>query len=446
MLAVVQHNLLKNVAVASRRCARCLSFRTDFEEQFHLARALSRFDIDLSQQQQWKRKVKRRSWNMKHFAPDDRPPPPYESEALEQIHKKSFSTNVLLEIRDVRVPGSSHHPSFTRLAKHRLHLVCYTHADMIDPPTRDRVENWTELSWPGCRCIFVDTRDNRGIKDQPYDFVYEELLRHLEEAGGLNAALTVGVTNTGKSSVLMALLRTARARGDRTGSNKVARPKSRREPNRRGRIVKAPPPGIEDKPGKTREITEYVLREKPRTYFLDVPGLTPPPFYFQERPEAWFALAAANLLILPYELLEDPNCQTALCDYVLFCMNRDNNFSYVKRCGLEGPTDDILEVLPAVKRGYRLNLTDKELRLGQCRAFLKLFNTGNFGPVVLDDLSKPYQKFVFKEGHFKNIKQRHHPKQQRRKNHGDRRRENIDGRDERKEEGTEFSDDDFQYR
>jgi len=445
---------------SARSCgARYLSSgRTELEEEHHLARALSRFDIDPTEQRRWKKLVKRRSWDMMHFGADLHIPPSYEARALEQIHKKSFSTNVLLEIRDVRVPASSHHPSFTRLAKHRLHLVCYTHADMIDAPTRDRVERWTQKSFPDSKSIFIDSREHRSIDtDRPYDFVYDGLMENLEQAGGLNAALTVGVANTGKSSVLMALLRTARERGDRGRTIKVAQPKSRKEPTKRGKVVKSPPPGILDTPGKTREITEYILRDKPRVYFLDVPGVTPPRFMFDERPEAWFALSAANLLALPSRLLDDVNCQTALCDYVLYCMNRDSNFGYVKRCGLEQPTDDILEVLPAVKRGHGLNLNDRALRMGQCRAFLKLFNSGNFGPVILDDLSQPYEKFVFTDAHFKdrsnNNKQQQRSPPRDRQNSAGRNRRKGDAKDDATSkkvvegEGAEFfRDDDFEFK
>ena len=440
---------------------RCLSSdttrsqRSVWEEGHHLGRALAPSDtstrsIDPDQQKQWEyqmRRQRRRSWDMKHFFGShlQRPPPPYESKALADIHATSSGglggrqavTNVLLEIRDARVPAASHHPSVTRLATHhRVHLICYTHADLLDVAARNRVETWTMQSWPESRCFFVDAREHRPFykksstsadldsaeeetknevdleycehdpgqqqsQDRPYDLLYDELLHHLDETGGRNVALTVGVANTGKSSVLWALLRTARERGDRGRSVRIGRDRSK----------KAAIPEIRDRPGITRHVTEYVLRDKPRVYFLDVPGLTPPPVYFDERPEAWFGLAAANLLALPYELRVDVNCQTALCDYVLYCMNRDNNFTYVSRvAGLEGPTDDILQVLPGLKYSYReqqfqqhhQDITAEEQRLAQCETFLKLFNNGNFGPVVLDDMRTRFRKFIFHARHFPN--------------------------------------------
>lgn len=319
--------------------------------------------------------------------------PPYEIKALQEIHNRSFDANVLLEIRDVRLPASSHHPSFTRLAKHRLHLVCYTHADMIDAPTRDRVEAWTNKSWPGSRSIFVDTREHRS--DLPYDLVYDSLMGYLESSGGINAALTVGVPNTGKSSVLMALIRLARARG-----NIPKQLKATIHHKKKRRLGKTGPIAILDKPGRTREITEYLLREKPRAFFLDVPGITPPTFFFDERPEAWFGYGAANLMPMSKTLANDVQAQTAFCDYVLYCLNRDGNFHYVPKLGLTKPTDDIEEVLLQVKQGKTYKQDEVQIVLKRCESFLKLFNTGNLGPVILDDISRPYRKFEFNDAHF----------------------------------------------
>lgn len=58
-------------------------------------------------------------------------------------------------------------------------------------------------------------------------------------------------------------------------------------------------PSIYNQPGHTRDLREYVLRDKPRQYVLDLPGLSPPPDFFEERAESWYALVAANCLMLP---------------------------------------------------------------------------------------------------------------------------------------------------
>lgn len=363
-----------------------------------MGRALSRSTVNPQEQKQWEAMTNKwpKQWN---DAPIDNyllPAPKYEMDALENIHKRSFSANVLLEIRDVRLPASSHHPSFTRLAKHRLHLICYTHADMIDAKTRDRVEEWTEKSWPKSRCIFVDTRQERG-DPEAFDVVYDGLLHHIETKGGINTALTVGVANTGKSSLLLCLLRNAKAR------NLIPKSEVKVTTGKKRSLRGGKSPEIRDVPGKTREITEYMIRNKPRAYFLDVPGITNPGFFFQERPEAWYGFGAANLLPTSKIMNADAELQTAFCDYLLFCLNRDNNFQYVKKIGLEQPTNDIHVILERLGNKYN-DLSDDKLTLRRCAIFLKLFNTGNFGPVILDDISKRFEPFQFNDNHFKKTK------------------------------------------
>jgi ribosome biogenesis GTPase A len=401
--------------------------RQEFENELHLGRACSRYKIDENQIKKWKKQIGKIP-SLKLTVPEELlfSQPKYEVDALNEIHSRSYDCNVMLEIRDVRVPASSHHPSFTRLGEHRLHLICYTHADMIDQETRDRVEKWTLKFWKDARCIFLDTRENRSFatksknndanddnveevqQSSPYDLVYDSLLDHLEEKGGINAALTVGVANTGKSSLLMALLRTARLRGDLKkkglkGRQTTIPKKGKKKKKSKVLKLKGNPLAIEDRPGKTREITEYLLREKPKAFFLDVPGMTPPKFFFRERPEAWFAFGAANLIPLGKRAEQDVELQSAFCQFVLHAMNRDYNFGYVVKLGLTGPTNELITVLNACKKPkeHQMNPVPEHVRLKQCQTFLKLFNTGNFGPVILDDLSKPYQKFIFKDSHFK---------------------------------------------
>ena len=41
----------------------------------------------------------------------------YEHDALQEIHRRLFESNTTLEVRDVRLPTSTHHPSLIRLAK-----------------------------------------------------------------------------------------------------------------------------------------------------------------------------------------------------------------------------------------------------------------------------------------------------------------------------------------
>lgn len=81
-----------------------------------------------------------------------------------------------------------------------------------------------------------------------------------------------------------------------------------------------------------------------------------------------------------------------VCRYVLFALNRARNFSYVKKLGLDGPTADAADVI-------RLDDESEEGGLGTLKpaSFLNLLRTGGFGPPLLDDISRPYQRFRFED-------------------------------------------------
>ena len=312
-------------------------------------------------------------------------PPNYELKALRQIHKQSFEANTLLEVRDATVPSSSHHPSFTRLARHRRHLIVYTHADVLDAAAVARVAEWTRRSWPAASCRFVDTREGRADPDAFADL--QGWLEHeLDDAGGRNCALTVGVPNVGKSSVLLALMR-----------RRGVQPKMRVGQGRRTTSAK---PSIHDKPGHTRELVEYVLRETSRAYCLDVPGISTPKELFEERPEALWALRAAGCLH-DHALDDAVEADVGAVAFALRAMNRAGNVAYVAKLGLDGPTADAGEALAAIARARKLQKIDDERERTRAAAgrFLKLLRTGNFGPVVLDDISGSYSFFRFDGSH-----------------------------------------------
>ena len=166
-----------------------------YEKEFHLERQLSKPTVTPSEQKQWEAVAKdfKKKWkkSLLYADAEQRWPlhsvPMFEKEGLQKIHQTSYSSNVLLEIRDVRVPASAHHPSYTRLAKHRKHLICYTHADMIDELTRNKVIKWTEKSWPDCKYMFCDTREMRADPDA-YKLLRDWVLTETEKAGGINCA------------------------------------------------------------------------------------------------------------------------------------------------------------------------------------------------------------------------------------------------------------------
>ena len=369
----------------------------------HIGSQLSSDNASAADRRNWMQQCKRFNRNSNLRLPENyaeqikgERPMAYESRALAQVHKLSYDSDVLIEVRDVRLPASTHHPSFTRLAAHRHHLICYTHCDMIDSPTRDNVEDWTRASWPESDAFFVDSRDNR--KAEVFASLYGWIANAMDNAGGPNCALTTGVANTGKSSVLYSLLKYAKR--EKLISKILSNPISPKGKRARKNAKRSKLPEVQDVPGKTRELTEWEVRNKPKLYFLDVPGITQAGAFFHERPEAWYGMAAANLLHQSTEMQTDPHLQHELCQYVLDCLNRDARFHYVSKFKLDRPTEDVDDCLKLFANKYANQLDEDRLLLKRTQTFLKFFNTGNLGSVVLDDWGGKYEQFVFRDEHF----------------------------------------------
>jgi ribosome biogenesis GTPase A len=325
----------------------------------------------------------------------------FEKNGLEQLHALSYQHNTVLEIRDVRIPNSSHHPSLTRLCKHRNHMICYTHSDLLSEEDVQKVREWTSREWPDASYMFLDVRESRSDFREHYDF-YTWITSTLDAVGGENCALTFGIPNVGKSAALLGLLR---------WNKKVM---IRKETGAGKKVGRGYKPEIEDRPGKTKEIVQYVLRDKPRLYCLDVPGLTPPAYYFLEYPDSFYGLCAAGCLdmgrkpskgkVLEYRDGDYENLLRPTVAYALERMNKAGNFRYVKKIGLSQPTDDPQVAIRACVAGKALRKKvgreewqtyhfDMDTMVGAARRFLHLLGNGNFGSVILDDLGKKHHGF-----------------------------------------------------
>ena len=74
------------------------------------------------------------------------------------------------------------------------------------------------------------------------------------------------------------------------------------------------------------------------------------------------------------------------CDYALFWLNKKGLFLYPEKCGLSGPSNNVVEVLAYLSRIK--NYTDKngkpEIHAAG-KAFLRSFRKGDFGKIMLED-------------------------------------------------------------
>ncbi|KAL9695901.1 hypothetical protein quinque_015186 [Culex quinquefasciatus] len=137
--------------------------------------------------------------------------------------------------------------------------------------------------------------------------------------------------------------------------------------------------------GITRSVLHKIkICEDPLVYLLDTPGILKPNIADTET-----GLRLALVSCLQDHLVGEE----LIADYLLYLLNKRNNFRYVEMMGLQEPTDSIAEVL--VSGAQHLNRTLKVRNFDgsivvrpdvtlAARHMIKSFRTGAFGKILID--------------------------------------------------------------
>lgn len=255
--------------------------------------------------------------------------------------------DLLLEVRDARIPDSSRHPAAGQIFGNKPRLIVLAKEDLAEPYALKQFLR--QLSTDGVTALAVSLKQNKGQKrlfDEALKLTKER--RAAWEAKGLlprpMRATVVGLPNVGKSSLINWLIGTKRAK---TG----------------------------DKPGITKG-TQWV-RIHPQIELLDTPGLLPPVNF---DPDVANKLAVCNLLPDDRYDLEEIS-EWALVH--IASTRRD----MLKRYGLDlAETEPTLENLAKMR-----SFLSSGGRLDTRRAgavFLNELRSGKLGPFVLDEIRK----------------------------------------------------------
>jgi ribosome biogenesis GTPase A len=159
------------------------------------------------------------------------------AKAVRRLGEYLRSIDVVVEVVDARIARSGRSPLLDELAKRRARIIALNRDDLADPATTKR---WLhELAGHGAKAVAVDGRARRSVGR------IAAALRALSarSAGGIARAMIVGAPNSGKSSIVNALLGRAGAK-------------------------------TEDRAGVTRQ-TQW-FRLAPTLEVMDTPGVLPP--------------------------------------------------------------------------------------------------------------------------------------------------------------------------
>ncbi|OQR80492.1 GTPase [Thraustotheca clavata] len=259
--------------------------------------------------------------------------------------------DVIIEVRDARIPFTSANPLLDGIGNHKPRLVVLNKSDLANSNMKARVE--ARFDHENIDSMFTSVIKGKHI---------QKILQWCTAAGKSQfqstagtVVMIVGIPNVGKSSMINAFR-------SLSSSLKVSKGKKKA-------VVGATP-------GVTVRTDMFKVNESPAIYVMDTPGVMLPNI---PTPEVGLKLALTGAIkddIVGVELL---------ADYMLFILNRMNSKTYVKALGLPEATDDIEEVFEAVARqSGGVGKPEEIQRILAASYLLKEFRRGAFGTFTLD--------------------------------------------------------------
>ena len=169
--------------------------------------------------------------------------PGHMAKAARRIREDLRSIDVVVEVVDARVARSGRNPLLNELTGRRTHVIALTRQDLADPRiTKAWLEYFTQQ---GLQAIALDGRAARNAMR-----IAAVVARSQPRFGRLTRAMIVGIPNSGKSSIVNALLRRGAAK-------------------------------TEARAGVTRQAQWFRLG--PSVELMDTPGVLPPKFTARKR-------------------------------------------------------------------------------------------------------------------------------------------------------------------
>ncbi|QVK18950.1 ribosome biogenesis GTPase YlqF [Mycoplasmatota bacterium] len=150
--------------------------------------------------------------------------PGHMSKALRQVEEKLKYVDIILELRDCRIPFSSRNPKIETIIKNKPRLILLNKANMADrKKTNEWIAYYKEKQLTALAIDSISSYHMDQIIPYAKDVLKDQLRREKEK--GLKArpvkAMIIGIPNVGKSTLINTLAKRKVAQtGDRPGVTK----------------------------------------------------------------------------------------------------------------------------------------------------------------------------------------------------------------------------------
>uniref|UniRef100_T1JBA6 Mitochondrial GTPase 1 n=1 Tax=Strigamia maritima TaxID=126957 RepID=T1JBA6_STRMM len=284
---------------------------------------------------------------------------------LKQMQQKLKSVDCIIEVHDARISFNLFqkvNPQFYNLLTAiRPHILVLTKIDLANTSAKTQIIKKLKEETRLNEVLF--SHHDKGIRK-----IIPTALELIQSSNRYNretledfTVMTIGIPNVGKSSLINCL----RAR----------------------HLKKAKATQVGASPGVTKSVLERIkIHDEPKVYLLDTPGVTAPDVRDIET-----GLKLALCAILQDHVVGEH----LMVDYLLYWLNKNNNFNYVDYFDLTEPCDDVTKLLLqiSVKSGLQKKVravTDGTWYLrpnleAAASLMIKAFREGDFGLVNLDN-------------------------------------------------------------